>query len=205
MNNELWSLETKKIFNGILLFSLSWIAYGIFDPIESLFSGIDTLSSFGGSSSPTGAAGTVLSVICYILLAGIGAGYVLTIKGLKSFGNILEEADGKSVDSVRKAFILALIAVALDCLPFIPGIVGDIVYLIAVIMMLMGYGALKKSSTFAGSKGAATLYIAALLIVIGWALDFIPLVGDWLEGLLTIIAYVLTLLGWGKIKNAEAS
>jgi uncharacterized membrane protein len=201
MNKTLWSQQTKKIFNGILLFSIAWIAYGIFEPIESLFSGIGTLASFSGASDPTGGAGTALSIITYLLLIGIGLGYILTIVGLGNFGNILDEADKKAVGSVRTAFILALIAVVLDFLP-LPGIIGGIVYLIAVILMLVGYGKLKKSSSFPGGKGASTLFVAMILIVVGWVLDFIPLIGDWMEALLTIIAYIMTLVGWNKIKNA---
>jgi hypothetical protein len=104
---------------------------------------------------------------------------------------------------VRTAFILAVVAVVLDCLP-LPGIIGGIVYLIAVILLLVGYNKLKNSSTFPGGKGASVLFVAMILIVVGWVLDFIPLIGDWLEALLTIIAYIMTLSGWNKIKNAAA-
>ncbi|MDR0713816.1 MAG: hypothetical protein LBF89_06120 [Bacteroidales bacterium] len=204
MNNTSWSLQTKKVFNGILLFSLSWIAYGIFAPIESLFSGISTLASFADSPSPTGGAGTVLNAITWLLLAGIIVGYILTILGLGKFGEILEEADKKAIGSVRTALILAVIAAALDWVPLIPDIVGDIVYLIAVILMLAGYNKLKNSSTFAGKNGASTLFVAMILIIVGWAFDFIPMVGNWIEGLLTVIAYAMTLVGWSKIKNAVA-
>ncbi|MDR0692118.1 MAG: hypothetical protein LBF69_03670 [Prevotellaceae bacterium] len=202
MDKTSWSVETKKIFNGILLFSLSWIAYGIFDPIDSLVSGVDTLASFSGRSNATGAAGSTLSNFVNLLLVGIGAGYIMVIIGLKKLGDILEEADKKPVASLRTAFILALIAVALDILPLIPGIIGDILYLIAVILMLVAYGKLKKSATFAGSAGASTLFVAMILIIVGWGVDLIPLLGDWVEGILTIIAYIMTLSGWKKIKNA---
>jgi hypothetical protein len=205
MSNTSWSVETKKVFNGILLFSLSWIAYGIFSPIESLFSGIDTLAFLADAPNPTGGAVVGIKLIAWLLLAGIGVGYVLTIIGLGTFRAILEPADGKAIGSVRTAFILALVAVALDALPLVPDIVGDIVYIVAVILMLVGYSRLKNSSTFAGESGASLLFVAMILIIVGWGLDFIPLVGDWIEGLLTVIAYVLTLVGWNKIKNAVAA
>jgi uncharacterized membrane protein len=205
MNKMTWSVETRKIFSGILLFALAWIAYGIFGPIESLVSGVDTLASFAGSSSPTGGMGTVLSVITYILLIGIAAGYVLTIMGLGGFGNALEGADKKAIGSVRTAFILALVAVVLDALPFLPGIIGDTVYLVAIILMLLGYNSLKTSTTFPGRDGASTLFAAMILIMVGWVLDFIPLVGDWMESICSIIAYILTLVGWNKIKNAPVT
>jgi hypothetical protein len=146
--------------------------------------GVDMLASFAGSSG-SGAAGSLLSIVTYVLLLGIGAGYLLTIIGLGKFGNILDAADRGAILSVRMAFIIALIAAALDVFPFIPDIVGDIVYLVAIILMLLRYGSLKKSATFAGKAGASTLFVAMILLVVRWGLDFIPLVGDWLESLLT--------------------
>jgi hypothetical protein len=206
MDKTSWSVETKKIFNGILLFSLSWIAYGIFDPIESLFSGVDTLASWSDSPNPTEGVGAVFSIITYLLLIGIGVGYILTIVGLGKFRAILEAADGKAIGSVHTAFILALIAVVLIALPLgsVVDFVGDIVYFIAIILMLVGYSKLNGSSTFAGKSGASTLFVAMILILVGWVLDFIPLIGDWIEALLTIIAYIMTLVGWKTIKNAGA-
>jgi hypothetical protein len=186
---------------------MAWIAYGIFDPIESLFSfastGLDILGSVSGTSVPSlGATGTVMTVITYILLAGIGYGCFLTIAGLGNFSTILDKADEKAILSVRTGFILTLIAVVLDMLPFIPGIIGDTVYCIAVILMLLGYNNLKNSSTFAGKDGTSALFVATILILVGWVVDFIPLIGDWIEALLTVVAYILTLIGWNKIKNA---
>ncbi|MDR1667024.1 MAG: hypothetical protein LBS03_04950 [Bacteroidales bacterium] len=201
-NNELWAEETRKIFNGILLFSLAWILYGIVSPIESALSLGDTLSSFAGGSSLTGGAGTFFSVLSYLLLAGIIVGYVLVLKGLGSFRNLLEPADSKSIGNVRTAFILALVAAALDIIPFIPGIIGDILYLIAVILMLIGYSQLKASKTFDGADGASLLLVAMIILIVGWVLDFIPFVGDWIEAICTIVGYALTLIGWNKIKNA---
>jgi hypothetical protein len=204
MNKTLWSAETKKVFNGILLFSLAWIAYGIFGPIESLLSGLDTLAYFSGSPSPTGGTGTILNIIVYLLLIAIGVGYILTIVGLGRFGKILDGSDKKAIGSVRTAFILALIAVVLDMVP-LAGIISDIVYLIAVVLMLVAYSSLKNSTTFAGSAGASTLFVAMILIVVGWVVDFIPFAGDWIESVLSIIAYIMTLAGWCKIKNAEVA
>jgi hypothetical protein len=207
MNKTTWSVETKKIFNGILLFSLAWIAYGIFDPIESLVSGFDTMSSvasaFSGTTLPSsGAAGTILSIVTYLLLAGIGFGCILTIKGLGNFSKMLDAPDAKAIGTLRTGFIIALIGVALNILPFIPDIVGDILYLVAVILMLVGYNGLKGSASFAGQNGASILFIAMILILVGWVLDFIPFIGDWIDALLTVIAYIMTLVGWSKIKNS---
>jgi hypothetical protein len=59
-----------------------------------------------------------------------------------------------------------------------------------------------KTCMFLPSGSVRTAFILALIAV---ALDFLPLpgiIGDWIESLLTIIAYIMTLVGWNKIKNA---
>ncbi|MDR1415083.1 MAG: hypothetical protein LBI96_04655, partial [Odoribacteraceae bacterium] len=61
-----------------------------------------------------------------------------------------------------------------------------------------------QSGTFAGRDGAALLFVAMILILVGWVLDFIPLAGDYIEAIFSIIAYILTLMGWSKIRKATA-
>jgi hypothetical protein len=187
---ERWSIETKKVFNGILLFVLSGIVYNILSPIESLLGMTDV--------------GDTLSIICKLLLVGIIAGYVLTLLGLSNFATILEDADGAAIRKVRLAFILVLISTGLEFVPLL-GIVCTVLYIVAYIIMLQGYSALKKSPTFPATKAASTLFTAMILLLIGVILDFIPLVGDFLEGVLSIIAYVMMFLGWSKIKNLNSS
>jgi hypothetical protein len=189
---ERWSVETTKVFNGILLFVLSGIVYNILSPIESL------LGIAGGGVADT------LSIICYLLLVGIIAGYVLTLLGLSSFATILEDADGEAIRKVRLAFILVLIGTGLEFVSLL-GFVCTVLYIIAYIIMLLGYSALKKSPTFPATKAASTLFTAMILLLIGAILDFIPLIGDFLEGVLNIIAYIMMFLGWSKIKNLNVS
>ena len=194
--SEQWSQETKKIFNGILLYSFAGIAHGILDPIDSLMS---MGKMFGASSG-----GGTISTLCYIALAGIIGGYVLTFLGLSGFKNILKTEDAASISKIRTAFVLALVGAAVSFIPLM-GWVGGILNIIAFILMLMGYSALKKSATFPelARKGASLLFVAVILLIVGAILDFIPVAGGVLNGIFSIIAYIMTLLGWKKIVNAE--
>jgi len=190
-----WSQETKKIFNGILLYSLGGIAYGILDPIDSLMSAGEMVGVTSG--------GGIISTLCYILLAAIIIGYVLTFLGLTGFRKILELNDATAIGKVRTAFILAIIAAGVSFIPLM-GWAAGILNIIAFILMLLGYSALKTSTTFPelARKGASTLFVALILLLVGAIIGFIPFVGGIIEGVLSIIAYIMTLLGWKKIVNA---
>ena len=196
-----WSRETKKIFNGILLYSIAGILYGIFDPIESLTSTVSSISSYAGAGSMPGSG--LISTICYALLVAIIFGYVLTFLGLTGFRTILETNDANAIGKVRTAFILAIIAAGVGFIPLM-GWVGGILNIVAFILMLLGYSALKSSSTFPelGRKGASTLFVALILLLVGVVVGFIPFIGGIFNGILSIIAYIMTLLGWKKIVSA---
>ncbi|GHT10201.1 hypothetical protein AGMMS4956_01170 [Bacteroidia bacterium] len=201
--NSQWLEVTKKVFNGILLYAGAGLLLGIFDPINSLVSAGDGLAALGGVKNASGGAGTFLSVLCNIFQAGVILGCILIYLGLTGFKNILEGTDKKSIGKVRIAYILLLIGVAVDFIPLM-GWVSAILGIIALIYMLLGYSALKSSATFPelARKGASQLFIALILLIVGEVLDFIPVVGDVLQGILSIIAYILTFLGWKKIKDA---
>ena len=190
-----WSETTKKIFYGILMYSIAGILHGILDPISSLESAV---SMFSGSSG-----GGLIGTICYILMAAIIVGYVLTFLGLSGFRKILEEEDASSIGKVRMAFILAIIAAGVGFIPL--DWVSGILNIIAFILMLLGYSALKKSTTFPemARKGASTLFIALILLLVGTLIGFIPLVGSIIKGVLSIIAYIMTFVGWKKIAKTQ--
>ncbi|MDR1863996.1 MAG: hypothetical protein LBR08_00300 [Bacteroidales bacterium] len=197
---ESWSIQTGKIFKGILLFSLAGIVYSIVDPIESLVGTVDTLSSVSGGGGVAGSG--VLSFISYALLALIAIGYVLTLMGLGGFRNVLSDVDSDAVGKIRMGFILALVAVGVDFFPLTGWIVG-VLNIIAFILMLVGYSALKESGSFPTQArgGAFTLFVAMILLIVGEVLDFIPLVGDYFNALFHLVSYILLLMGWAKIKN----
>jgi hypothetical protein len=192
--SESWSKTTKTIFNGVLLYSLSGIFYAIFLPISKL----GDLLSYAVDSN----AFSALSTFCYILLAGIIIGYILYLLGLNGFSKILLPGDSAAVRKVFNAVILVLVAEVFGYIPLL-GWVGGILRIISFILMITGYSALKNSSSFPkrACSGASKLFTSMILLLIGGALGFIPLVGRFLEMPLDIIAFILTLSGWAIIKN----
>lgn len=78
-----------------------------------------------------------------------------------------------------------------------------LVSIIPLIINIIGYNSLKNSSSFPGTKGANLLFISQILYAVGVVLALIPVAGSILGGLVNIAAFVLYIVGWVKIKNAE--
>lgn len=72
-------------------------------------------------------------------------------------------------------------------------------------MMMVAYSKLKKSPTFPelARKGASMLFTAMLLALIGSIFGLIPIVGAVIAGIFNIISFIMVLLGWKKIADAD--
>ncbi|MDE5638418.1 MAG: hypothetical protein K2I47_01245 [Odoribacter sp.] len=190
LTNSAWKTATSKIFLGVLLFSLSGIAGGILAALLGL-----VLKSL-----------TLVGII--VLIAGIAAilGYVLYVLGLGNFKNILSGEDAAAVSKVWLAALLALAGSVITVLTsFIPGIaiIGTIAAIAAYVLNLLGFMALKNSSTFPtlAKAGANKLFLAYILYLAGSiAAFFLP---SFIAGLINLVALVMIILGWSAIKNAN--
>lgn len=196
--NETWSKTTKAIFNGVLLYSLSGILYAILHPISKAGRALSFVSGTSGFSG--------LSTFCNLLLVCILIGYIIYLSGLSGFGKILPSSDSESVKKVFKSVILVIVAEIFGFIPLL-GWIGGILRIISFIFMLMGYSALKNSTTFPkrACSGASKLFTSMILLFIGGILSFIPLAGRFLQMPFDIIAFILTLVGWATIKNTIPS
>ena len=201
-NVQMWSEKTKAIFSGVLIYSVAKVVYAIFDPINNLSSAAGAMSSLLGGGSNSSSIG-FLDILCYLALAGIIGGYYLFLKGLGEFRALLAPADSLAINRIRNGIIIGLVATAVDFIPLL-GWVEGILNIIAFVLMLLGYSALKKSTTFPSeaTKGAARLYMSMILALIGAILGFIPLAGGFIEMVFVIIVFFMTLSGWNMIKNA---
>ena len=181
---------TSKIFLGVLLFSLSGIAGGILAALLGL-----VLKSL-----------TLVSIV--VLIAGIAAilGYVLYVLGLGNFKNILSGEDAAAVSKIWLAALLALAGSVITVVTsFIPGIaiIGTIAAIAAYVLNLLGFMALKNSSTFPtmAKAGANKLFLAYILYLAGSiAAFFLP---SFIAGIINLVALVMIILGWAAIKNAN--
>ena len=190
LTNSAWKNATSKIFLGVLLFSLSGIAGGILAALLGL-----VLKSL-----------TLVSIV--VLIAGIAAilGYVLYVLGLGNFKNILSGEDAAAVSKIWLAALLALAGSVITVVTsFIPGIaiIGTIAAIAAYVLNLLGFMALKNSSTFPtmAKAGANKLFLASILYLAGSiAAFFLP---SFIAGIINLVALVMIILGWAAIKNAN--
>ncbi|MBQ4388769.1 MAG: hypothetical protein II824_02190 [Bacteroidales bacterium] len=68
----------------------------------------------------------------------------------------------------------------------------------------MGYNALKKSAAIAAfspaaAKGFKRLFTAEILIIIGVVIGWIPLIGGVIGAIISVVAWVMILLGWKAV------
>ncbi|GHV34070.1 hypothetical protein FACS1894178_0860 [Bacteroidia bacterium] len=196
-----WKATTSKIFFGMLIYVLAGIVASILSPVASLLDTGAGLANFvnGGGSTPTSII--VLNWIVRILNLGIIAAVVVIFFGLLGMEKTVEGSDKKAVGQLKLAFILSAVAFFVG---LFWGFGESILNIIAFIFMLIGYSGLKKSTALSelAKKGASLNFIAAILALVGFCVGIIPLIGGVIEAGLVIVAYVLTLVGWSKIKNA---
>lgn len=200
-NLQLWQKVTKAIFTGVLLYSVANVLHSILDPIFGMISTASDLASgdiFGGGIDG-------YDIFLYILLVGVLIGYYLFLKGLGDFRPMLEPADANSINQVRNGVILGILGTLAAFIPVAGWIIAIILNIIGFIFMLLGYSALKTSSTFPmlGRNGASKLFMAMILTLVGVILGIIPVVGGFIAMILGIVAFFLTLSGWASIKNSD--
>jgi hypothetical protein len=197
-----WTDTTKKIYNGVLLYSLVGLFYPFFKAINSVTSSTSNLMSLVGGGDEVDDISDGAQAFVYILLAAIIFGYILYITGLGSFAQMLEEPEKSSVGKVRSGAIVMIVATLAEM--FIWSWIASIIYLVGFIIMMVGFSGMKKSGTFPRQaiSGASTLFTSMILLIIGFIVGLIPFVGGFVEGILCLIAFIMNISGWAKIKNA---
>jgi hypothetical protein len=213
MDTQKWSISTKTIFNGVLLFSIAGVLYPIFNFVDGLvnvklYTAIKLAKAFG-ASVPFNERITGLAIVCWILLAAIIFGYYLYLKGLTDFEKVVEPADAENVKKVKTATILVLVGMGIIFLFGVlgwrmAGFIGGILNIVAYVFMLLGFSGLKSSSTFPemARSGANMLFVSMILLLCAVVLGWIPFVGGILNIIVSVVAFIMVFMGWSKIKNA---
>ncbi|MCH5334237.1 MAG: hypothetical protein J1D86_00335 [Alistipes sp.] len=193
-----WKLTTKKIYQGVLLFSLCGVAKQVLAP----FLTANAVAAFANGSSSSSS----LTMVNALLTIAIIAGYVLFFLGIQGFQNVTEQNDVPHVKRLYVATILLIISYVLSFIPII-NFICWILNLVAFILMLLAYSALKKSPTFPAlaRKGASLLFIAMILDIVAAVFGLIPLLGLIVKVPLDIVAFVLVLIGWKRISDADVN
>lgn len=185
-NVQIWSQRTKTIYNGVLIYIICQLLYTIFGSIGA----VTVTNTF--------------RVLAYALLAGVIIGYFIFFKGLTDFRRLLGPADSAAINRVRMGVLLGLIAAILGFIRPIAWL-NPVLSAIGFILMLLGYNALKNSTTFPmeGRKGASRLFVAMILAIAGALLSLIPVAGGFINTVCLIVVVFMTLSGWAAIRDSS--
>ena len=191
MNANNYKAATGKIFYGVLGLSILSVLGGILSAIAAAAAVASIVNGGGGGSTWYLIVVPLLTVLCYVY-------YFLGL------GDLYKEFEGDTAANIKKirtAAILSIIGTLVSLIPLAGGIINAILQIIAAIMCLLAYGNLRNDNVFPGRDGMKTLYVAAILQIVAFVLCIIPLIN--IIGLiLNIIAFIMIIVGWAKVKNA---
>ncbi len=201
--NFSWKQTTGDLYKAVKIYTFAAIAATIFGFIASIGSAASALISLAGGSLSGGGFG-IWNVLEILATVAVIYGYWLFIKSLDIFKQQVNPADAPRIGSIRTATILSIVAAIVACIPML-GLVGGILNLIAWILLLIAYANLKSSVTFpeGARRGMSKLFTAMILGIIGWVIGLIPVIGDAIEVILEIVAFILVLLGWKNVSESE--
>lgn len=197
-----WKQTTSALYKAVLIYTLAGILSSLFGFFSDITGAASTISSMMGGES--GSSFGLWDILAIVATLAIIYGYWTFIQSLGRFHDLVNPADAPQIKTLRTTTILMIVAAVLSVIPVIK-IAGGIIYLIAWIMLIVAYSKLKNSSTFPelARKGTSRLFLAMILEVIGWVLGFIPLIGSIFETIISIIAFILVILGWKAISESE--
>ncbi|MCL2561316.1 MAG: hypothetical protein FWE10_03220 [Rikenellaceae bacterium] len=218
-NLQHWQQKTNPIWIAVLLFAIGGALYPFASSFHSVSSSVTGLANTAAAFTGGKAVSTfsIWGLLKWVFLLAALAGYALFIISLGNFRTILDAKDGEAVGKVRTGALLHVVAYLCLFLGMLFWtkfftICSSIVSIIAFIMMLMGYSALKNSSTFPAKarKGASHLFLSMILSVVAIGLilllGWIPILGAvivLIAGIIALIAYIFVFVGWAAIKNAD--
>lgn len=202
MTNAIYKAETGKVF----WMMIAGLIIGVIQAIMALVAAVGAVAAIAtGGEHGAGAAGGAVIVLVLLALVNIALKVMLYLsygKLAKDFG---DNADGKALGNIKLAALFDLINVGIGLLSIlllplaiVLGFIALAVSIVAYIFYLMGFSALKNSSTFPGAAGASTVFVAYILTLVGAVLFFIPVIGK----IVGLVGLIMLLVGWAKIKNA---
>jgi len=131
-------------------------------------------------------------------------GYVLFFIGLIRLKNFLDVKGRSGVSKIISAVILGIIANIFSYIPLIGFIPEAIIRFIAFIVQLVGLLQLRNSTTIGkkGASGVDFLLIAIILIIFANILGVLPFAGDFIEKVISLLAFLIIPFGWLKIQQS---
>lgn len=202
MANLTWQSVTKALYQAILIQVIGGILAAVFTTFDALGSAGDLAEAAISGDATALFAPSAMGILAWICELAVVAA---TVWFFISLGNWKKVADANDVPAIQKLWLAALIGFIGGIIAWIPviGILGSILALVALILNLLGYSALKNSTTLpeGAREGAKKLFTALILNIAGTIIAWIPLIG-FIGGIVCIVAFIFMLNGWKRIANS---
>ena len=156
----------------------------------------------------------ILSGALLQLFNGIGGGWaasvvsifglILFFIGLMKLKGGLDTAGKGAVQMLIVGAIIGAVGLFFDLLPIpLTDTLATILFIIAFVFQLIGFIKLKASTTIGeiGKSGAGLLVISMILVIVASVFGFIPLLGETITAILSLVALFLVIFGWIKIQE----
>lgn len=216
MDKLAYKNAVNKVFMAVLIVAILGVLTSIFSAFIATTAALDmTQAIVMGTSMPFTGLLTVLILPLLVIAASIY--YVVCLGHL---AKAVHENDVPAVKKLRSAIILSVISsiiglciflvilsgslTAIATMGAVIGIACAVLSIIAYIFTLIAYSKLKASETFPGKDGAKLLFISAIIALCCGVVGAIPFLGV-IGGIGAIVAMVLNIVGWLKIKNSEVA
>ncbi len=200
MENKYWKETIAALIAGIWVYTLADIAGGFFGVINNIVGAGEAANAFmnGGSAGGFG----FLDIICLLCNILVILGYFFFFRSLFRFIKMQRnDADRANANKIKTSYILLIIGIVVGWIPFIGWIAGPVLLIISYVQQLLGYGGLSKSEVLPqnAKEGAAKIRTAIIWMLVGSVLGIIPLVGGFIELVITIVMFFYILKGWKLI------
>ena len=203
MENKLqWQNATKGLYQAILINVLASIAGVVFGFFAGLSEAGDTFVALAEGTIDMGWG--IWDYLELIANLAVIAAQVLFFIRLADWKNVLVGKDAEAVGKLRLAMILSVVGIVIAFIPAIGWILALLLSIAALVLQLLGYAALKNSTTLPenASKGAGKVYTSQILAIVAVVVAWIPLIGGIGALVCEVIAFVMMLQGWKLIANS---
>ncbi len=203
--NKQWQATVGDMTSAVWLYALGGIAAGLLNLVDFALFPEEAIKH---CINPLGGTffnyfdGVVFPLkLCSIVFIAIG--YALFYVSINRLAKLQKDAaDRVAMNRVKKSYVFFLIGVCFEYIPTLGSFLNLLFIIIGVIMSLSGYSALKKSTALPieARKGATVLRRAAVCTLIGGVVGCSFLLGDFIESIFSLMAFIMMLSGWNAIK-----
>lgn len=198
-----WKNTVSSIITAFVVYTLAGAAGDIIDAISHASRGLDIIGTIydllNGYYEPDvmDILGTMTNILVIV-------GYFMFLNKLSEFSDLQSTyQDKQDVSKVRSGYVLMVIAAVIDFIPALGSIIAAILYVFSYILLISGFKALSKSRTMHpdAKEGFNGLRSCTRTLLIGGILSILPLIGDILNGIISICMFFAIKDHWITIRE----